>query len=89
MKKITAVLLILSYILANFSLSAFAYYDVDDIIISGYVQSDKVGNIFALTDEKIRFSQSYENITEQSVQIQSVYQVWDESGMIVRNILHE
>ncbi len=85
MKKITALLLALSCILTSFSVSATGTYaDADSIITSGYITSEKVGNIFSLTDENIKFSQSYENVTSDSAKLQSVYQVLDESGDVVK-----
>ena len=72
MKKITALLLIMTYILTSFSvLAAGTYDDVDSIISGGYIQSGKVGNIFSITDKNIKFTQNYKNIASEAVTIQS------------------
>jgi len=85
MKKLTALLLIMSFILTGFSaLAAEKYESADSIIRSDYIQSRKNGNIFSLADKNIKFTQSYENITNEKAEIQSAYQVWDEDGMRVK-----
>ena len=88
MKKITVLLVTLSYILMNFGVSAATVYpDAENIIESGYIQSEKTGNIFSVTDESITFTQKYENKVDKNVKLQSVYQVWDEEGVRVKEYL--
>lgn len=85
MKKITAFLLSLSCILTSFSaLAADTYESAESVIKTGYIESEKTGNIFSVADKSIMFTQEYENITDKTAKIQSVYQVWDEDGTIVK-----
>ena len=81
MKKIIAILLVLSCFLMCFSVSAQGTYD--DVITSGYIESEKVGNIFFVTDENIRFTHNYKNTAGQTAKIQSVYRVLNEAGAVL------
>lgn len=82
MKRLTALLVVLSCILTGFNVFAAGTYD--SVITSGYVESEKVGNIFSKTDENIKFTQSYKNESSAKANIQSVYRVLDEDGELVK-----
>lgn len=85
MKKLTALLLAFVCILASFNVLVKAEYDgADSVISAGYIVSGKVGNIFSITDENIKFTQEYENIAKETANLQSVYQVLDEDGVIIK-----
>lgn len=84
MKKLAAILLILSCILVNSGgIMAVAYNSPDDEIVSGYIESEKIGNIFSITDERIKFIQNHKNMAEETVKIQSLYRVLNEEGSVV------
>jgi len=81
MKKIIALLLAIFCILASFNVSAAG---ADNVVASGYIEGEKVGNIFSVKDETLKFKQEYENIGNETVNIQSEYQVMDEENNLVK-----
>lgn len=84
MRKLTAVLLVLFYVLTSFSVFAASDADVDSVISSGYIESGKIGNIYSVTDAVIKFTQEYENISTATVRIIAEYKVLDENNNIIK-----